>query len=114
MQILCPIATSKAEKPFRSVVLPSHSFSLVIFIDSQNGLSWRGLLEIIQSNPSAIGRDTFLALTPSNLALNTSRDGAATASLVKLRQVHNTLIVKNFILTCFFYFETIAPCPFNS
>jgi len=47
-------------------------------------------------------RDTFhqtrLLRAPSNLALNTAREGAATASLGNLCQCLNTLTVKNFFL----------------
>ncbi|KAK4831170.1 hypothetical protein QYF61_015640 [Mycteria americana] len=39
-----------------------------------------------------------LLKAPSNLALNTSRDGASTASLGNLFQCLATLIVKNFFL----------------
>jgi len=49
-----------------------------------------------------VGRDTFhqtrLLKAPSNLALNTSREGAATASLVNLCQGLTTLTVRNFFL----------------
>jgi len=47
-----------------------------------------------------MGRDTFhhtrLLKSPSNLASNTSREGAATASLANLFRCLTTLRVKNF------------------
>jgi len=47
-------------------------------------------------------RDTFhqtrLLRAPSNLALNTAREGAATAPLGNLFQCLTTLMVKNFFL----------------
>jgi len=49
-----------------------------------------------------MGRDTFhqtrLPKAPSNLALNTAREGAAAASLGNLGQGLTTLRVKNFFL----------------
>jgi len=52
--------------------------------------------------PPAIGRDTFhqtrLLRAPSNLASNTAREGAVTASLGSLGQGLTTLTVKNFFL----------------
>jgi len=49
-----------------------------------------------------MGRDIFhytrLLRAPSNLALDTSREGAVTASLAKLFQCLTALIVKNFFL----------------
>jgi len=65
-----------------------------------------------------MGRDTFhytrLLEAPSNLALNTAREGAATASLGNLCQCLTTLRVKNFFLMSkptLFQFKAIAPCP---
>jgi len=53
-------------------------------------------------HPPAVGRDTFhqtrLLKAPSNLALNTAREGAATASLGSQCQGLTTLTVKNFFL----------------
>jgi len=50
-----------------------------------------------------MSRDIFhqirLLRAPSNLALNTAREGAATASQGKLVQCFTTLMVKNFFLT---------------
>jgi len=50
-----------------------------------------------------MGRDAFhqtrLLRAPSNLALNTAREGAATASLGSLGQGLTTLMVKDFFLT---------------
>jgi len=49
-----------------------------------------------------MGRDTFhqtrLLRAPSNPALNTSREGAATTSQGNLFQCLTTLLVKNFFL----------------
>jgi len=57
-------------------------------IESQNGLGWKGFSRSSSSNPSAMGRDTFhytrLLKAPFNLASNTAREGAATASLGNL------------------------------
>jgi len=54
------------------------------------------------SNPPAMGRDTFhwtrLLRAPSNLALNTAREGASTASLGNLFQCLTTLRIKNLFL----------------
>jgi len=71
-------------------------------IESWNGLDWKGPYISSSSNPPAMGRDPFhqtrLLKTPSNLALNTAREGAATASLGNLGQGLTTLVVKNFFL----------------
>jgi len=73
------------------------------FIESQTGLGWKGPCRPSSSNPRAVGRDashqTQLLQAPSNLALNTAREGAATASLGNLCQGLTTLRVKNFFLT---------------
>jgi len=57
---------------------------------------------LTSSNPPAMSRDTFhqtrVLQTPSNLALNTVREGAATASLGNLCRGLSTLAVKNFVL----------------
>jgi len=61
-----------------------------------------GTLQIISFQPPAMGGDPFhqsrLLQAPSNLALNTASEGAATASLGNLRQGLSTLTVKNFFL----------------
>jgi len=61
-----------------------------------------GTSQIISFQPPAMGRDTShqtrLLKAPSNLALNTAREGAATASLGNLCQGLTTLTVKNFFL----------------
>ena len=66
-------------------------------LESQNGLSWKGRQH--SSKPPAMGRDSSpqikLPRAPSNLASNTSGDGASTASLDSLCQCLNTLIVKD-------------------
>jgi len=65
---------------------------------------WVGsyLIDHLNSNFPAMGRDTFhqtrLLKAPSSLAWNTSREGAATASLGNLGQGLTTLIVKNFFV----------------
>jgi len=55
----------------------------------------RDLKDHLVPTPPAMGRDTFhwtrVLKVPSNLALNTSREGAATASLGKLSQCLTTL-----------------------
>jgi len=57
------------------------------FIEPQNGLGWKGPYRSFNSNPPAMSRDIFpqprVLRAPSNLALNTAREGAATASLGK-------------------------------
>jgi len=69
-------------------------------ITEQFGLE--GTLKIIWFQPPAVGRDIFhqtrLLRAPSNLAFNTAREGAATASLGNLCQCLTTLRVKNFFL----------------
>ena len=68
--------------------------------ESQNGLE--GTLKLIWFQPPALGRDTFhqtrLLRVLCNLALNTAREGAATASLGNRRQGLTTLRTKNFFL----------------
>jgi len=53
-------------------------------------MGWKGPYRSSGSNPPAMGGDTFhqprLLKAPSNLALNTARKGAATASLGNLLQ----------------------------
>ena len=75
---------------------------LKVSLESQNGLGWKGPYRSSSSNPPAMGRDTFhqtrLLKAPANLALNTAREGAATASLGSLCQCLTTLMVKNFFL----------------
>jgi len=68
-------------------------------------IKWFGLegtLKITWFQPPAMGRDTFhqtrLLRAPSNPALNTAREGAATASVGNLFQCFTTLMVKNFFL----------------
>jgi len=71
-------------------------------IQAKYGLGWDGPSNIISSNLPAMGRDTFhqtrLLTAPSNLAWNTAREGAATASLGNLFRCLITLRVKNFFL----------------
>ena len=60
-------------------------------IELQSGLGWKGPYRPSCSTPPAMGRDPFhqprVLRALSNLALNTARDGAATASLGNLCQV---------------------------
>ena len=71
-----------------------------IVIELQNGLCWKESYTSSSSNPPAMGRDTFhftrLLKASSNLALNTSREGASTTSLGNLFQCLTILKVKNF------------------
>ena len=71
-------------------------------IESWNGLGWKEPYRSSRSKPPAMGRDTFhqtrLLQAPSNLALNTAREGAPTASLGNLFQGLTALIVKTFFL----------------
>jgi len=64
------------------------------------GFGWKGPQRSSSPNPPAMGRDTFhwtrFLKALSNLALNTSRDGASTASLGSLFQHVTTLTGKNF------------------
>jgi len=68
--------------------------------ESWNGLGWKGLERIIQSqHPSTLGHIFYqprLLRAPSNLALNTARNGAGTASLGNMCQGLTTLTVKSF------------------
>ena len=72
------------------------------FIESQNGLGWKGPYRSSSSTPSAMGRDPFpqprVLRALSNLALNPAREGAATAPLGNLGQGLTTLRVNNFFL----------------
>jgi len=58
----------------------------------------RVLKDHLVPTPPAMSRDIFhqTRLLRSNLALNTAREGAATASLGNLFQCFTTLMVKNF------------------
>ena len=75
---------------------------LPVIIESQHDLGWKGPYRSSSSNSPAMGRDTFhqtrLLKAPFNLALNSAREGAATASLGSLCQCVITLILKNFFL----------------
>ena len=61
-----------------------------------------GTLQITQSHSPAMDRDPFhqprLLQAPSNPALSTAREGAATTSLGNLGQGLTTLIIKDFFL----------------
>ena len=65
-------------------------------------LSWKGQLEVTESNFPAVNRDTYsyirLLRAPSSLTLSVSRDGAFTTSLGNQFQCLNALIIKNFFL----------------
>jgi len=69
-----------------------------------------GTLKSTQIQPAAMIR---LPRAPSNLALNTSRDGSFTASLGSLCQCHATLCVKNFFLTSNIYLYSFSLKPFS-
>jgi len=72
------------------------------YTKSQNHrMHWVGmdLKDHPPSNPHATFHQTRLLKAPSNLALNTAREGAATASLGNPGQGLTTLTVKNFFLT---------------
>ena len=64
-------------------------------------LRLEGTIKIIRFQPPAMGRDIShqprVLRAPSNLALHTAREGAATASLGNLGQGLTTLMVKNFL-----------------
>ena len=80
----------------------SENMDVSYFIESWNGLGWKGPERSSGSNPPAISRDIFhqtrLLRAPSNLAVNPAREGAATASLGNLGQGFTTLMGKNFFL----------------
>jgi len=80
--------------------LQASLLAFLFVLESWNGLGWKGPYRSSGSNPPAMGRDSFhqtrLLRAPSNLALNTAREGAATASLGNLCQGLTTLMVKNF------------------
>ena len=69
-------------------------------IESQNSLGWKGPYRSPGSKHPAMGRDTFhqprVLRAPSSLALNTAREGAATAPLGSLGQCLTTFRGKNF------------------
>jgi len=65
-------------------------------------MGWKGPYRSSHSNHPAMGRDTShetrLLKAPSNLALNTAREGASTDSLGNFFQCLTSLKVKNFSL----------------
>ena len=65
-------------------------------------MGWKEAYRSSSSNVPAVGRGIFhqtsLLKAPSNLSLNTSREGTATASPGYLYQCLTTLLVKNFFL----------------
>lgn len=67
------------------------------------GFGFEGTLDMVSSHPTAMDRNTFyyprLIQTPSNLAVDTFRDRAATASLRNLCHCITMLTEKNFFLT---------------
>jgi len=71
-------------------------------IESQNGRGWKGSYGSCSSHPPAMGsgpfHQTWVLKAPSNLTLNTTREGAATPSLGNLVQGLTTLRGKNFFL----------------
>ena len=88
------------------ILLCSTALHLQHVIESQNSLGWKGSQGSSGSSPPATDRTTNLQIwhqsrlpgAPSNLTLNTSRDGAST-SLGSLCQHLTTLSVKNFIMS---------------
>jgi len=76
-------------------------------LESQNGLGWKGpqgspsstLPATVKATNLQIWYQTRLPRAPSNLAMNTTRDGASAASLGSLLQHLTTPSVKNFLLT---------------
>uniref|UniRef100_A0A8C3J917 GPI-anchor transamidase component GPAA1 n=1 Tax=Calidris pygmaea TaxID=425635 RepID=A0A8C3J917_9CHAR len=79
----------------------SESEAVVVLLWGHGGV-WVGRdLEEHQIHPPALGRDTShqprLLQAPSNLPLNPSRDGAATASLANLGQALTTLTPNKFL-----------------
>ena len=70
--------------------------------ESLKGYGWKRSYRLPLSTHPALGRDPFhqprVLRAPSNLALNTAREGAATASLGNLCQGLTTLRVKDFFL----------------
>jgi len=80
---------------------------------------WFGLEGTIRSSGSnspaksrGIFQETRLLRAPSNLALNTAREGAATTPLGSLCQCFTTLMVKNFILISNLNLPPISLEPF--
>jgi len=61
------------------LIITTTSYILNSFIESSNGLGWKGPYGSSHSNPPAVGKDTFhqirLLEAPSNLALSTAREG---------------------------------------
>lgn len=79
----------------------------------------RDLLRSSTSNPLAVGRDIFhhtrWLKVPSNLVLNTSRDGESMITLVNLFHCLTILIVKSFFLKSqptLYQFKAITLCLF--
>lgn len=73
-------------------------------IESKNGLNWKGSQGSLCSNLAASGRfanclSKYYIRAPSNLDLNTSRNGVSTASLGKLFQCLTTFTIKNYFKT---------------
>ena len=102
------------ESKRRTIILSCYEISTSLFcivtispffksvVKNHGIIEWFGL-EVIQFQPPTMGRaathQTGLPRAPSNVALNSSRDGAPTASLGSSFQCLTTLWVKNFFLT---------------
>ena len=84
-------------------LLSANHASCYCFIESQNSLGWKGPQWSSDFKPPAMCRvanhQTRLPRATSSLALNTSRDGASTASLGSLFQCVTTL---------WFYFDFLC------
>lgn len=80
--------------------------NLTRIIESQNGLCWKGPLEVIQFNLPAVSRTiNQIRLLLSNLTLNVFRDGASLTSLGNRCQCLTMLMIKNF-----FFVSCLVSC----
>jgi len=81
---------------------PAHGPGACKIIESQDGLGWKGPYRSSSSHTPDMGRDPFhqprVLKAPSSLALDTAREGAATASPGNLCQGLTTLRGKNSFL----------------
>jgi len=80
-QLQLPVSdTGAGSKPLADPCLAPAVLRTARPTQSQHGLGWKGPLQPIQSDPTALSRDisnqTRLLRAPSNLALDVSRDGA--------------------------------------
>jgi len=89
-----------------------------IATQDHRNMDWFGLegtLQTISFQPLTMGTDPFhqtrVLQAPSNLALSTAREGAATVSLGSLRQGLTVLRVENFFLTSNLYLLSFSLKP---